>query len=144
MKRLFLLGFICLVTACSSTTTTTCKDSKQAVQTTHTYTSKEDTILTMNTINTLDISTMEAVQVEQIKTTMESKKAGYSDLDGVVYTVTYDANKIVETITIDCEKADLSKLNELHLISKSGSGKDNIVSLQQTLSNMKIASFTCK
>ena len=105
-----------------------------------TITSKGDKVLKQELDQKFQWKTRFASE-EQLQKTLDEFKQKYA-IDGVTYETSIDGDTLNEKITVDFEKADFEKLQEVGLLAKS-SQKITSISLEQTVTSLEKAGATC-
>ena len=78
--------------------------------------------------------------LKQIDQNMADTKATYGGKDGLIYTYEYVDDSVIETITIDLQKADLSILQEDGILCFDGKNTDS-VSVSSSMEYLKALGF---
>lgn len=103
----------------------------------------DDKVLKQTTVSEINYTEL-GLTKEVVEQTVEPFKTKYK-IDGVSYTAEITEEKLVETTTIDYEKADFDKLKSAQLItSTKEDGKIMYISYEQTVKNLEKAGLTKK
>lgn len=103
----------------------------------------DDKVLKQTTVSEINYADL-GLTKEVIEQTVEPFKTKYK-IDGVNYSAEITEEKLVETTTIDYEKADFDELKSAQLItSTKEDGKIMYISYEQTVKNLESAGLTKK
>jgi uncharacterized lipoprotein YehR (DUF1307 family) len=115
VEKLFSLFLIILISAsltgCSSSTKTkTFTLEKNGVKLKLVYVYKDDKVIKQTANNTIPYAALKVTTKEEAKTLLDPISEQYQGKNGVVETLKYGSDGVVETLSIDYTKADLNEL----------------------------------
>ncbi|MEI3606356.1 YehR family protein [Pseudogracilibacillus sp. SE30717A] len=137
MKKWIMFGLTILLSftlvACNSKENiVTLQTEQDGVISELTYKANGDKVTEQTAKNVLPYESIGVTTSEEAKEVLDDLIVGYDDTEGVTHNMDYQDDKVIETLTIDYETADLNEVNKLSGASFEGD-VDKGISLKKSV-----------
>jgi len=117
MKKWIMFLMVLLISsifvACSSEETVTLEAEQDGLSTEITYKAEGDKVIEQSAENIMTYASMGVTTPEEAEEALAQFMEGYDNTEGITHNVDYQDDRVIESLTVDFEKADLTEVNQL-------------------------------
>lgn len=130
MKKWIMFLMVLLISsifvACSSEETVTLEAEQDGLSTEITYKAEGDKVIEQSAENIMTYASMGVTTPEEAEEALAQFMEGYDNTEGITHHVDYQDDRVIESLTVDFEKADLTEVNQLQGTMFSGDIEEGI------------------